>query len=50
MKSTITFIPIGGLANRFFAITSAIAFCQDHNVKLQVIWLRIGEWEQVSIP
>ena len=40
MKSTITFIPIGGLANRFFAITSAIAFCQDHNVKLQVIWFK----------
>ena len=40
MKSTITFIPIGGLANRFFAITSAISFCQDHNVRLRVIWFK----------
>lgn len=40
MKSTITFIPIGGLANRFFAIASAISFCQDHNVRLRVIWFK----------
>lgn len=40
MKSTITFIPLGGLANRFYAITSAIAFCQDHNVKLRIIWFK----------
>lgn len=40
MKSTITFIPIGGLANRFFAIISAISFCQDHNVRLRVIWFK----------
>lgn len=40
MKSTITFIPIGGLANRVLAITSAIAFCQDHNVKLRILWFK----------
>lgn len=33
-------IPIGGLANRFYAITSAIAFCKDYNVKLKVIWFK----------
>lgn len=33
-------VPIGGLANRFYAITSAIAFCKDYNVKLKVIWFK----------
>lgn len=37
---TLTFVPIGGLANRFYAITSAIAFCQDYNIKLRVIWFK----------
>lgn len=37
---TLTLVPIGGLANRFYAITSAIAFCQDYGVKLKVIWFK----------
>ena len=37
---TLTLVPIGGLANRFYAITSAIAFCKDYNVKLKVIWFK----------
>ncbi|MBE6300538.1 MAG: hypothetical protein E7085_01600 [Parabacteroides distasonis] len=40
MKSTITFVPIGGLANRVLAITSAIAFCQDYQVKLRILWFK----------
>lgn len=36
----LTLIPIGGLANRFYAITSAIAFCKDYNIKLKVIWFK----------
>lgn len=37
---TLTLIPIGGLANRFYAITSAIAFCQDYDIKLKVFWFK----------
>ena len=37
---TLTLVPIGGLANRFYAITSAIASCKDYNVKLKVIWFK----------
>ncbi|WP_293709241.1 hypothetical protein [uncultured Parabacteroides sp.] len=37
---TLTLVPIGGLANRFYAITSAIAFCKDYNVRLKVIWFK----------
>lgn len=37
---TLTLVPIGGLANRFYAITSAIAFCKDYNIKLKVIWFK----------
>lgn len=37
---TLTLVPIGGLANRFYAITSAIAFCKDYNIKLRVIWFK----------
>lgn len=33
-------MPIGGLANRFNAITSAIAFCKDYNIKLKVLWFK----------
>ena len=36
----LTLIPIGGLANRFNAITSAIAFCRDYHIKLRVIWFK----------
>lgn len=36
----LTLIPIGGLANRFYAITSAIAFCKDYDIKLKVIWFK----------
>lgn len=36
----LTLIPIGGLANRIYAITSAIGFCKDYNIKLKVIWFK----------
>lgn len=35
-----TFIPIGGLANRIYAITSAIGFCLENNIKLKVLWFK----------
>lgn len=36
----LTLVPIGGLANRIYAITSAIAFCKDYDVKLRIIWFK----------
>ena len=33
-------IPIGGLANRFYAISSAITFSHDYNIKLKIIWFK----------
>lgn len=36
----LTFIPIGGLANRINAVTSAISFCKDNHIRLQVIWFK----------
>lgn len=40
MESIMILIPLGGLANRFYAIISAIAFCQDYGVKLRIIWFK----------
>lgn len=37
---TLTLIPIGGLANRINSITSAISFCQDHDIKLRIFWFK----------
>ncbi len=34
----LTLVPIGGLANRFYAVASAIAFCRDNRIDLRVIW------------
>lgn len=39
-RKTYTLIPIGGLANRFYAITSAIALCRDQRAELRVIWFK----------
>ena len=36
----ITFVPVGGLANRMRAIDSAIALAQDTNHELQIIWFK----------
>ena len=36
-------VPIGGLANRFYAISSAISFCQMYGIRLHVIWFK--DWE-----
>ena len=36
----ITFVPVGGLANRMRAIDSAIALAQDANHELQIIWFK----------
>lgn len=38
--SSLTLVPIGGLANRFYAIASAIAFCKDQGMSLKVVWFR----------
>lgn len=35
-----TLVPIGGLANRMLAITSAIHFCLQHKVQLRIVWFR----------
>ena len=36
----LTFIPIGGLANRIYAITSAIGFCMDNAIRMKVVWFK----------
>lgn len=33
-------VPIGGLANRLYAINSAIALCEDHDIDLKVVWFK----------
>ena len=40
MRKRLTLVPIGGLANRLYAITSAIAFCEDHAIDLKVVWFK----------
>lgn len=40
MRKKLTLVPIGGLANRLYAITSAIAFCEDHAIDLKVVWFK----------
>jgi len=37
---SITLIPIGGLANRIYTITSAIDFCVENNIQLKVYWFK----------
>ncbi|MDF9830952.1 hypothetical protein [Parabacteroides sp. PF5-6] len=36
----LTLVPIGGLANRMLAITSAIGFCRENQVRLKVVWFK----------
>lgn len=36
----LTLVPIGGLANRFYAMTSALSFCLDNQIALKVIWFK----------
>lgn len=36
----LTLIPIGGLANRFYAIVSSIALCEKYKLKLRIIWFK----------
>lgn len=36
----LTLVPIGGLANRIYAITSAIAYCQAHAIPLKIVWFK----------
>lgn len=33
-------VPIGGLANRIFAIRAAISFCADYHLKLKILWFK----------
>jgi hypothetical protein len=40
IKKSLVLIPFGGLANRMYAITSAIGFCEDNNIKLKIIWFK----------
>jgi hypothetical protein len=37
---SITLVPYGGLANRIYAISSAIDLCRDNNMKLNVVWFK----------
>lgn len=39
-KRKITLIPIGGLANRISAMTSAINYCLDFDWQLKIIWFK----------
>lgn len=39
-EKVLVLVPIGGLANRFYAISSAISFCKDHGIRLRVIWFK----------
>lgn len=36
----LTLVPIGGLANRLYALTSAIAYCSEHHIPLRVEWFK----------
>jgi hypothetical protein len=36
----LTLIPSGGLANRIYAISSALGYCRDNNIQLRVIWFK----------
>ncbi|MDR2814211.1 MAG: hypothetical protein LBB79_06105 [Prevotellaceae bacterium] len=38
--ASLTFIPVGGLANRVNAIGAAIRLCADHNKKLKIFWFK----------
>jgi hypothetical protein len=38
--NSMTLNPFGGLANRIYAITSSIGFCEKNNRKLKVIWFK----------
>jgi len=40
MKAEITLIPVGGLGNRIYAITSAIDYCLDNDLTLEIIWFK----------
>lgn len=39
-RKQLLLVPIGGLANRLYAITSAIAFCEDYDIDLKVVWFK----------
>lgn len=36
----LTLVPIGGLANRVYAVTSAVGFCRDNHLRLRIIWFK----------
>lgn len=36
----LTLVPIGGVANRLYAITSAIAYCTEHQIPLRIEWFK----------
>lgn len=37
---TFTLVPVGGLGNRLFAISSALAYCQAKDINLKIIWFK----------
>ncbi len=36
----LTLIPVGGLANRLFAMTSAMAYCRTNGISLRIYWFK----------
>ncbi|WP_455639391.1 hypothetical protein [Parabacteroides sp.] len=38
--NSLTLVPIGGLANRIYAISSAIALCEKNQIRLKIIWFK----------
>jgi len=36
----LTLVPEGGLCNRMYAVTSAVAFAKKHHLRLRVIWFK----------
>jgi len=36
----LTLVPEGGLCNRIYALTSAVAFAKKHGIQLTIIWLK----------
>lgn len=39
-EKSLVLVPLGGLCNRFFAISSAIALCREYGWRLKVVWFK----------
>lgn len=40
VNRTMTLVPVGGLGNRIFAISSALAYCQAKQIYLKILWFK----------